>query len=129
MREKSLPLMSLVAAGLLTFPLLMSTIDQRSDAARIEAQRAGNTLRLHSLFEADEAVVDSLRYEFEVNKQGASGTSTSRQGGTFMPTGEAADTLSTVQVGVQAGDTVMARLRITGPDGVVAEADFREAIR
>lgn len=107
----------------------MSSIGQHGAAARIEAQRAGDTLRLHSLFEAGEATTDSLRYEFEVNKRGASGTSTSRQGGAFMPTAGGADTLSSVQVGVQAGDTVVARLRVTGPEGLVAEADYREAVR
>ena len=127
--EKTVLLTSLLAAGLLVLPLLMLSIGQREDGARIEAQRTGDTLRLRSLFEARGGSADSLRYEFEVNKRGASGTSTSRQGGTFRPTAGAADTLSTVQVGVQPGDTVVARLRITGPDGPVAEADLREAIR
>jgi hypothetical protein len=127
--EKTVLFTSLVAAGLFTLPLLMSSIGQGGDVARIEAQRTDGTLRLHSLFEASEAAKDSLRYEFEVNKQGASGTSTSRQGGTFRPSADSADTLSTVQVGVQAGDTVVARLRVTGPEGLVAEADLREVIR
>jgi hypothetical protein len=127
--EKTVLLTSLVAAGLLALPLVMSNSSQQRDVARIEAQRTDDTLRLHSLFEASEATTDSLRYEFEVNKQGASGTSTSRQGGEFMPTAGSADTLSTVQVGVETGDTVVARLRVTGPEGLVAEADLREVIR
>lgn len=129
MIERIVPLMGLIVAGLFTSPLLMSSISQHNNVARIEAQHTGDALRLQSLFETGEAVTDSLRYEFEVNKRGASGTSASRQGGVFMPAAGGVDTLSTVQIGVQRGDTVVARLEVTGPGGLVAEGDFREVVR
>ena len=99
------------------------------DPARIEVERDGDTLRMRGLFEAPDPPAAELRYTLDVSKRGPSGTSSTRQGGTFTPTPGRADTLSTVQLGVQPGDTVEARLEVSGPAGFYVEAAFVETIR
>lgn len=99
------------------------------DPARIEVERDGDTLQMRGIFEVADPPAAELSYSLGVTKRGASGTSSTRQGGVFTPTHGRADTLSTVRLGVQPGDTVEVRLDVTGPAGFVAEADFRETIR
>lgn len=99
------------------------------DPARIEVERDGDTLLMRGIFEAADPPDAELSYTLDVTKRGASGTSTTRQGGTFTPAPGRADTLSTVRLGVQPGDTVEARLDVTGPAGFFVEADFRDTIR
>lgn len=99
------------------------------DPARIEVERDGDTLLMRGIFEAADPPGAELNYTLDVRKQGASGTSSTRQGGAFTPTPGRADTLSTVRLGVQPGDTVEARLDVTGPAGFYVEVDFRETIR
>lgn len=99
------------------------------DSARIEAERDGDALLLRGIFEAADPPDAELSYALDVRKQGASGTSSTRQGGVFTPAADRADTLSTVRLGVQPGDTVEARLEVSGPAGFAAEAAFRDTIR
>lgn len=116
--------------GAVLVPLLAFGFAAGGDeSARIEVERDGGTLLLRGIFEAADPPAAELSYSLDVRKQGASGTSSTRQGGGFTPTPGRADTLSAVHVGVQPGDTVEARLDITGPAGLVAEADFRDIIR
>lgn len=132
MTGRTIPIASLILAGLLTLPLVVSSLTRGAsvnDSARIETTREGDVLRVRGVFEAAQAFSDELRYRLDVTKSGTSGASTTRQGGTFMPTPGRADTLSTVQVGVQPGDTVVARLEVTSPAGPVAAANFRDTIR
>ena len=132
MTGRTIPIASLILAGLLTLPLVVSSLTHGASVnhpARIEVTREGDALHVRGVFEAVRPFSDELRYQLDVTKRGTSGNSTTRQGGTFMPTPGQADTLSTVQVGVQPGDTVVARLEVTGPAGPVATADFRDTIR
>lgn len=132
MSGRIVPIFSLVAAGLFTLPVVASAlhrVESVSRPARIETVREGDVLLIRGLFEASRETPDALRYQLDVSKRGASGNSTTRQGGAFEPTLYRTDTLSTVRVGVQAGDTVIARLEVSGSEGVLAEADFRETVR
>jgi hypothetical protein len=135
MSDYAVPFASFVVATLLTLPLVFANVggsaaDDLSvkNPARIEVTRAERALHFRAIFEAATPPADTLRYALSVEKRGAN-TSTSRQGGVFTPTAGRADTLSTVEVGVEPGDTVVARLEVTGPAGLVAEADFRDTIR
>lgn len=117
-----------LAAVLIPF-LAFGFLTPGEDPARIEVERDGDTLLMRGIFEAAEPPGAELSYTLDVTRRGASGTSSTRQGGAFTPAPERADTLSTVSLGVQPGDTVEARLEVTGPAGFVAEADFRDTIR
>ncbi len=99
------------------------------DPARIEVERDGDTLSMRGLFEAADPPDAELSYTLDVSKRGPSGTSSTRQGGTFTPAPGHTDTLSTVRIGVQPGDTVEARLEVSGPAGLYGEAVYRDTIR
>jgi hypothetical protein len=118
-------------AALLTLPLLITSLyggSSVNNPAWIEAIREGETLHVQGFFGTTWALSDELHYQLRVDKRGTS-TMTTRQQGTFMPSPRGADTLSTVRVGVQPGDTVVARLDVTGASGRVASADFHDIIR
>jgi hypothetical protein len=114
----------LFAAGLLA--LVPALAD---GPARIDVERVDDTVVIRGIFEAAEPPAAELEYELAVSKRGTSGTSTSRQGGAFTPTAGRADTLSTVRLGVQPGDTIRIDLRVSGPAGVLAEATYDDVVR
>jgi len=119
----------LVLAAVLVPFLAFGFAASGEDPARIEAELDGDTLLMRGIFEAADPPSAELSYTLDVRKRGASGTSSTRQGGVFTPAADRADTLSTVRLGVQPGDTVEARLEVIGPAGLVAGADFRDTIR
>ena len=132
MSSRVIPVLCLFAAGLLTLPVVVSAFNRVASVTRpawIEVVREGDVLLIRSLFEASRETPADLHYQLDVSKKGTSGNSTTRQGGAFTPTLYRTDTLSTVRLGVQAGDTVMARLEVASPNGLVAEANFREIVR
>lgn len=116
-------LRALTAACLLALPA------QFDGPARIDVERRADTLVIRGIFADAEPPAAELEYRLAVSKRGPSGTSTSRQGGAFAPDAGRADTLSTVQLGVQPGDTVRVDLRVNGPSGVLAETAFDDVIR
>jgi hypothetical protein len=117
-------LRALLAAGLLALVPALS-----DGPARIDIERADDALLIRGIFEAAAPPTAELTYSLDVSKRGTSGTSTSRQGGAFTPAAGSADTLSTVRLGVQPGDTVRVDLRVSGPSGVLAETAFDDVIR
>jgi hypothetical protein len=117
-------LRALLAAGLLA---LAPTLPD--GPAHIDVERVDNALLIRGIFEAAAPPAAELTYQLDVSKRGPSGTSTSRQGGAFTPAAGRADTLSTVRLGVQPGDTIRADLRVSGPSGVLAEAAFSDIVR
>jgi hypothetical protein len=132
MSGRALPILCFAAIGVLALPVVLTAFHRVASVtrpARIEVVREDDALLIRSLFESSRDTPDDLRYQLDVSKRGPSGTSTTRQGGAFAPTLNRTDTLSTVRVGVQAGDTVTARLEIASPEGPLAEANFREIIR
>jgi hypothetical protein len=97
---------------------LLALVPHSADGpARIDVERAGDALLIRGIFEAAAPPAAELTYRLDVSKRGPSGTSTSRQGGAFTPAAGRADTLSTVRLGVQPGDTIRADLRVEGPQG------------
>ena len=132
MSGRVVPILCLLAAGLLTLPVVVSALNRVTSVTRpawIEVVREDDALLIRSLFESSRDTPDDLRYQLDVSKRGTSGSSSTRQGGAFAPTLYRTDTISTVRVGVQAGDTVTARLEVASPNGLLAEANFREIIR
>jgi len=117
---------ALLAAGLLTLGATLPTGDR---PARIDVERTSSGLDIRGIFEAATPPAVELNYELDVNKRGTSGTSTSRQSGAFTPAAGRADTLSTVHLGVQPGDTVRVDLRVLSPSGVLAEASYDDVVR
>ena len=119
-------LRALLAAGLFALGFAQPTDD---GSARIDVERTSSGLGVRGIFEAATPPAAELHYELDVNKRGTSGTSTSRQSGTFTPAAGRADTLSTVHLGVQPGDTVRVDLRVLSPSGVLAEASYDDVVR
>jgi hypothetical protein len=117
-------LRAFLAAGLLA--LVPALAD---GPARIDVERADDALVIRGIFEAATPPAAELEYELAVSKRGTSGSSTSRQGGAFTPTADRADTLSTVRLGIQPGDTIRIDLRVSGPSGVLAEATYDDVVR
>lgn len=117
-------LRALLVAGVLA---LMPTLSD--GPARIDIERADDVLLIRGIFEAVAPPAAELTYQLDVSKRGPSGTSTSRQGGAFTPAAGSADTLSTVRLGVQRGDTVRVDLRVSAPSGILAEAAFDDVVR
>lgn len=70
----------------------------------------------------DTTVTDSttLRYTFSVERTGAA-TARSRQGGRFTPTPGRTDTLSTVRLNTQPGDSLQLHLVVRRGDQVIDE--------
>jgi len=117
-------LRTFLAAGVLALVPALS-----DGPARIDVERADDALLIRGIFDDAAPPAAELTYQLEVSKRGSSGTSTSRQGGAFTPAAGSADTLSTVRLGVQPGDTVRVDLRVSGPSGVLAEAAFDDVVR
>ncbi|HYE95703.1 MAG TPA: curli-like amyloid fiber formation chaperone CsgH [Rubricoccaceae bacterium] len=113
-------------AALLPVVLALSFALSGFGEAEIRLERDGATLLVQGLFHAtgDHA----LSYRLEAEKRGASGTSTSRQGGTFDARRGEEAVLSTVRLGVQPGDTVEVHLTIYEGDHPIAEAHTLELV-
>ena len=93
------------------------------DAVRLLTEHDGTMLRLRGAFTGQANVTGTLRYQLTVEKQGASGRSTSRQGGAFAaPAPGVTDTLSHMQIGVQEGDRVEATLTVHREAQLLGEA-------
>ena len=104
-----------------TFP--SASTDSSGDPVRLLTERDGTTLRLRGAFTGQAGVTGELRYQLTVEKQGASGRSTNRQGGTFAaPAPGVTDTLSRVQIGVQEGGRVEATLTVHRGERLLGEA-------
>lgn len=116
-------LLAVLVAGLALLP------SPDDGPARIDLKPEGEALVVRGIFEAAQPPADTLTYRLDVTKHGASGRSTSRQGGAFAPRPHRPDTLSTVRLGVQPGDTVEVALEVSGSAGPVADAYHREVIR
>lgn len=107
---------------------VFSTPGDDSADARIDLQRENDQLAVRGLFGGDEGLADILTYELTVRRRGAAGTTRSTQSGTFVPTPEAVDTLSTVQVNVQAGDRLRLRLIVRAGERPVDTARVERTI-
>lgn len=117
-------LRTILAAGLLAL------VPAHADGpARIDVERVDDALVIRGIFEAATPPAAELEYDLAVSKSGPAGSSTSRQGGAFTPPADRADTLSTVRLGVQPGDTIRVDLRVSGPAGVLAEATYDDVVR
>ena len=104
-------------------PGTLSPNSPANDAVRLLTERDGSALRLQGAFTGQPDVSGELRYQLTVEKEGASGRSTSRQGGTFAaPAPDATATLSRVQLGVAAGDRIEATLTVHQASQLVGEA-------
>lgn len=86
----------------------------RSDStgAVIDLQRSGDTLQIRALFLGEDRESDTLFYDLSVRRSGSDGTTQTTQSGSFSATSPRPDTLSTVQVNVQAGDHIRLRLSV-----------------
>ncbi len=103
-----------VLAPLGTVPSASETPSRSPDStgAVLAVQQTGSTIRISSLFVNQNTPTDTLAYRCTVRRRGAAGSSRSTQSGSFTTAPGQTDTLSTIQVSVQAGDTLRGTLII-----------------
>lgn len=70
-----------------------------------------------------------LQYELIVARTGPSGTSRTRQSGTFIPGSPTADTLSRNSVSYDPGDSLFVQLKIFAGDEIVGKKEVRRDLR
>lgn len=89
--------------------------------AQIQVHRQDETVRIQGVFINDHVEAGELRYELEVQRDGASGMARTTQSGAFATAPAQTDTLSTVHVRVESGDRTEVHLTIRREGGVVDE--------
>ncbi|MCS3698419.1 hypothetical protein GGP73_003142 [Salinibacter ruber] len=100
-----------------------------STGAQIHTERTGDRLRVQGVFVSEDASADTLHYELSLRRSGATGTTQTTQSGSFAAGPGRADTLSTTQVNVQSGDTLILHLRVRRSETPIDSARVRRTIR
>ncbi len=99
-----------------------------SIGAQIHTERTGDRLRVQGVFVNADVAADTLRYELSLRRSGAAGTTQTTQSGAFATGPGQADTLSTTQVNVQSGDTLILHLRVRRAGTPIDSARIRRII-
>ena len=119
---------TLLLAGLASVSALALAVSGAAPAqppgAQILTEHAGDALELRGRFTGRAGLTGELAYQFSVRKEGASGTSTSRQGGAFPAPapGQASTVPTVVRLGVERGDRLDVTLTIRQGDRLIDEA-------
>jgi len=94
-----------------------------SDSAEVKIRLQDRDDRVHVLgvFENENMVADTLTYELQVRRMGATGTSVSRQSGSFVSYTGDVDSLSTTTISVRSGDQLKVRLQVFNEETLVGE--------
>lgn len=96
-----------------------SLAPEDSSGAQIVLYRQDEMLRIRGMFVNDTLARGTLTFELEVRRTGDAGTTRSTQSGRFETAPDRTDTLSTVQVNVQAGDRLDLHLDIHRGDTLI----------
>jgi len=99
-----------------------------TSGTHIDLRRDGEMLHVRGLFVNADGPRGVLTYELAVHRAGPSGTSRSTQSGAFDTVPGQTDTLSTVQVNIQPGDSLDLRLRVEHDDHLLDEARIQRTV-
>ena len=97
-----------------------STVSDRAEV-RIRLQARNDWVQVLGVFENENMVADTLRYELQVRRMGATGTSVTSQSGSFVSYTGDVDSLSTSTISVRSGDQLKVRLQVFNEETLVGE--------
>lgn len=130
MRRRRIPkITSLLILLLVIGPVWCAAQHSPSTGARVALSRDGTQVTVLPIYAAPRTILSdrgedeaAWTYDFTLQRTGAS-TSKTRQGGSFVPASNAADTLSTVRITAVPGDTLRYSLVIRRDDRILTQTD------